>query len=128
MRLLLDTHALMWWLLDDPKLTRAAEDAIASEDAEVFVSAVSAFEIVSKFRRGKLPDVTFLATQMEEVLAAESFAPLSLSMAHAKLAASLQFDHRDPFDRLLIAQAMIEDMTLVSNQRLFDETGVRRVW
>jgi PIN domain nuclease of toxin-antitoxin system len=128
LRLLLDTHALIWWFLDDPKMTPAARAAIGSEEAEVFVSAVSGYEIVSKFTRGKLPQVAFLAANLDGMLAAEGFGTLPLSLPHATLAGSLPLHHRDPFDRLLIAQAVVEELVLVSNERAFDQAGVSRLW
>jgi PIN domain nuclease of toxin-antitoxin system len=127
-RLLLDTHALIWWFLDDPKMTAAAEAAIGSAEAEVFVSAISAFEIVSKLRLGKRPQVAFLTANLQDMIEGEGFACLPLSLPHARLAGSLPFEHRDPFDRLLIAQAITEELVLVSNERLFDQTGVQRLW
>ncbi|MGH6956729.1 MAG: type II toxin-antitoxin system VapC family toxin [Caulobacteraceae bacterium] len=128
MRLLLDTHAVIWWFLDDPALSRSSRGAIGSADAEVLVSAVSAMEITLKFRLGKLARAARLAANFEAMVLDYGFKPLSISLAHASLAGSLDFHHKDPFDRLLIAQALVEDMTLVSNERVFDSVGVKRLW
>ena len=128
MRLLLDTHALIWWEEGNDKLGAAAKLAIADEANEVFVSAVSAMEISTKFRLGKLPSAGRLAQDFEAIIADQGFEPLSISVRHARLAGSLQLAHRDPFDRLLIAQALAEDLPMATNETLFDGFGVTRVW
>ncbi len=101
--------------------------AIYQEEG-VFVSAISAFEIALKHRRGKLPGSAQLAENFESMSAEQRFRPLAITQAHGFAAARLPFAHRDPFDRLLIAQALTEDLVLASNERLFDETGVSRLW
>ena len=128
MRLLLDTHALLWWFLDDPALSGLARNVIADPESEVVVSAVSAMEITTKFRRGRLPAAASLASGFVSMVEDYGFTALPISLDHASLAGSLAFDHRDPFDRLLISQALIEKLTLVSNERVFDATGVSRLW
>ena len=101
MRLLLDTHILLWWLADSPKLPEQAREWIADPASAVFVSAVSLWEIWLKQSLGKLK----LPSDFEEKLAAESFESLPLLAAHTRGLASLPWHHRDPFDRMLIAQA-----------------------
>lgn len=128
MRLLLDTHALIWWLADDPALPPAARNAIEAPDNEVLVSAASAMEVVTKHRLGKLPEATVLAQDFEAIVRAEGFAPLSISLRHAALAGGLQVVHKDPFDRFLIAQSLVDSIPLVSNEQAFDGFGVRRLW
>ncbi|MBC7986790.1 MAG: type II toxin-antitoxin system VapC family toxin [Sphingomonadaceae bacterium] len=128
MRLLLDTHALLWVLEDNPRLSRRAAEALASPDAEKLVSAVSAVEICLKFKLGKLPGSAALAEAFAETIAAIDCTPLPVSMEHAALAGLLDIAHKDPFDRLLIAQARIERAPLVSNEALFDAFGVERIW
>lgn len=128
MRLLLDTHALAWWFEDSERLGRAARDAIAGGENDVWVSAVSAFEMATKHRSGKWPEIAPLLDGLAGYLQGERFGILPLSLAHAELAGSLAIPHRDPFDRLLIAQAQIENAHLVSNEALFDGFGVRRLW
>jgi PIN domain nuclease of toxin-antitoxin system len=103
-------------------------EAIDSEDNAVYVSAVSAMEIATKVRLGKLPGAALLARAFEAETEAVGFRPLEISLRHARLAGNLDIPHKDPFDRLLIAQAMIEDMVLVSNERGFDAYGVQRLW
>jgi PIN domain nuclease of toxin-antitoxin system len=128
LRLLLDTHALLWWFLNDPALSSKAKAALANQDAEVWVSAVSAIEIATKFMIGKLPQAGELASDFEAMVAEEGFKPLPITLSHAGLAGRLDFGHKDPFDRLLIAQALVEEFLLVSNEKRFDETGVARLW
>ena len=128
MRLLLDTHALLWWGRQKDRLGRAALREVDSEDNERFVSAVSAIEISTKFRLGKLPGADTLARSFADETAAAGFEHLSVTVQHAQLAGSLPIPHKDPFDRLLIAQAMLEGMVLVSNETVFDEFGVQRLW
>jgi len=126
LRLLLDTHALIWWVADSPLLSAAARDAIARE--EVLVSAASAWELTTKHRLGKLPSAARMAHAFAAEVAAEGFIPLPITLDHAGLAGSLDIDHKDPFDRLLVAQARIEGLKLVSNEAVFDGFGVKRVW
>lgn len=126
MRLLLDTHALIWWVEDSPLLSETARAVIA--DNEVLVSAASAWEVATKFRLGKLPSAQRMARAFAAEVAAEGFTPLPVTLDHASLAGSLDIDHKDPFDRLLVAQARLERVALVSNERLFDGFGVERVW
>lgn len=128
MRLLLDTHALIWWLAGDDSLGKDAKSAVADEANTVFVSAASAMEVATKYRIGKLPSAALLAQDFENVIASQGFTELPISIHHARLAGEMPIPHKDPFDRLLIAQARVEDMVLVSNEALFDGFGVRRVW
>ena len=128
MRLLLDTHALIWWLAGDDALSRRAREAIADEGNAVAVSAASAMEVATKFRIGKLPHAALLAYDFEAVIAEQGFDELAISVHHARLAGEMNIAHKDPFDRLLIAQAQAEDMTLVSNEVLFDGFAVKRLW
>ena len=127
MRLLLDTHALLWWLVDDPKLSPAAREAIADAANEVLVSAASAWEIATKVRIGKLPGAEELAADVSGHLGAEGFIELAVTVAHAQRAGALPIAHRDPFDRMLIAQAQAEDVALVTIEP-FASFGVRTLW
>ena len=128
MRLLLDTHTLIWWLAGDEKLSLRARDAIADEANTVAVSAASAMEVATKHRIGKLPDAALLAQDFEAIVADQGFSELSISVRHARLAGEMGIAHKDPFDRLLIAQALAEDMVLVSNETRFDDSAVKRLW
>lgn len=128
MRLLLDTHALIWWMNDDPQLSRPAFAAIADADNVVLVSAISALELAIKNRLGKIPEARYLALNFEEEVEAAGFEQLPMVSSHARRGGALPIPHRDPFDRVLIAQAQHEDATLVSNEELFDNFGVQRLW
>ena len=128
MKLLLDTHALLWFLAGDEKLPARVQDAIVDPLNTVFISAVSAIEIATKNRIGKLPQAGDLARDFIGVIQAQGFVGLPVGLEHARFAGSLQHAHRDPFDRLLIAQAIVDDLQLVSNQVLFDDFGVKRFW
>jgi PIN domain nuclease of toxin-antitoxin system len=128
LRLLLDTHALLWVLEDNVRLSRRAAEALEAPDAEKLVSAASAFEICLKFKLGKLPGSAALAEAFEATIAAIDCTPLPISLAHAEAAGGLDLSHKDPFDRLLIAQARIEGVPIVSNETLFDAFGVQRIW
>lgn len=128
MRVLLDTHALLWWLDGDRRLSRRARNVIADDDNAVLVSAASAWEISTKVRLGKLPGAIEVAAEFPTILRGQNFEPLSIAIVHALRAGNLPGPHRDPFDRMLIAQAQDEDLALVSNERVFDAYGIRRVW
>lgn len=128
MRLLLDTHALLWWLAGDPQLSAAARGAIADEDNPVYVSAASAWEVATKHRIGKLPQAGPLATDFALHVAQQGFIGLDITLEHGQRAGGLPGAHKDPFDRMLIAQAQAENLALVSNEQAFDQYGVVRVW
>jgi PIN domain nuclease of toxin-antitoxin system len=128
MRLLLDTHTLLWWLDGDSSLSPAAQEAIADGASEIFVSAASSWEIATKFRLGKLPGAATVATGVAACLAAQGFTELPITLAEGQKAGSLSGTHRDPFDRMLIAQAIINDLVLVSNETVFDQFGASRLW
>jgi PIN domain nuclease of toxin-antitoxin system len=125
---LLDTHALIWWLTADPELPERARSIIADSDNRVFASTVSAFEIANKHRIGKLPQVAALLNDYVGLIAGQGFAELPISTAHALAAGTLTIAHRDPFDRMLIAQAQIDGLTVITNEHLFEQCGVTRLW
>ena len=128
MKLLLDTHALIWWLAGDEALSRRARDAIADPANSVAVSAASAMEVATKFRIGKLPGAALLAREFDRIVAMQGFLDLPITIQHARLAGAMDIAHKDPFDRFLIAQAQLEAMLLVSNEALFDGYAVERLW
>lgn len=119
MRLLLDTHALLWWLADEG-LNEQARDAIADPDNLVMVSATSAWEISIKKALGKLSAPDDLEQQIDE----SGFAPLPISIAHGIAAGRLPRHHDDPFDRMLIAQAYAEGLTIVTHDKRFADYNV----
>src|ERR1051325_2662719 len=128
MRLLIDTHALLWWLSDDPALPVSARKHIARATNTILVSSASAWEIATKFRIGKLPDANDLLADFAGYLARERFEPLPVSIDHAVRAGLLPGPHKDPFDRMLIAQAQAENIPILSNDAAFDTYSVRRLW
>ena len=127
-RLLLDTHAFLWWLDGDRRLSRKARALIGDEGNVVLVSAASAWEISTKARLGKLPGAVDVAADIAGSMAAQKFSALDITILHAQRAGRLPGEHRDPFDRMLAAQAQIEDLPIVSDDRVFDGYGVSRVW
>jgi PIN domain nuclease of toxin-antitoxin system len=128
MRVLLDTHALLWWLSDDMALTRYARKIIADTKNTLVVSAASAWEIGTKVRLGKLPTANDLAADFSGQLDRDGFQLLAISAEHGVRAGLLPGPHKDPFDRMLIAQAQAENMPIISNETLFEGYGVRRFW
>jgi len=128
MRLLIDTHALLWWFLDDPALPASARKHFARAANTILVSAASAWEIAIKFRTGKLPGVSDLLADFPGYLGRERFDVLPISAEYAVRAGMLPGPHRDPFDRMLIAQAHAENVPILSNDSAFDAYGVRRLW
>jgi PIN domain nuclease of toxin-antitoxin system len=128
MRLLLDTHTLLWWLSDDSALPVSARRLIANPANTVIVSAASAWEIATKVRIGKLPHAADLAEDFAGCLLRERFETLSISTEHAVRAGLLPGPHRDPFDRMLIAQAQAENLPIVGNDAAFDAYSIRRMW
>jgi PIN domain nuclease of toxin-antitoxin system len=127
-RLLLDTHALLWWLAGDGRLSRKARAAMSNADQLIFVSAASAWEITTKYRIGKLAGAGIVARDVASAVASQAFSPLAITLVHAQRAGSLLGTHRDPLDRMLIAQSQLENLTLVSNEKIFDDYGVTRLW
>ena len=128
MRLLLDTHALLWWWLDDPKLSIRAREFIVNADNEIFASAASAWEIATKQRLGKLGLPNRHLKRYESLLAADSFVQLGITTGHALVAGSYPQPHADPFDRMLAAQAEIEGLTIVSHDAALKQFGVTLLW
>ncbi|HEY8136440.1 MAG TPA: type II toxin-antitoxin system VapC family toxin [Methylocystis sp.] len=128
MRLLLDTHAFLWWLAGDEALSPAARAAIADEANGVFVSAASAWEIATKHRIGKLPGVAAIVADLDGAIADQGFEVLPIGVRHGRAAGALPGPRRDPSDRMLIAQAMLENLVLVSSEQPFDAYGVARLW
>ena len=128
MRALLDTHTLLWWLSDDPELSRPARKFIAETKNSAIVSAASGWEIATKVRLGKLPSAADLTADFVGYLEREGFELLPISPDHAIRAGLLPGPHKDPFDRMLVAQAQAESMPVVSNDPVLDAYGVRRIW
>ena len=128
MRLLLDTHAFVWWLLDDPNLSARVRMAIENANAEVLVSAVTAFELATKVRLGKFDAAQEIAHRYEEMMTASLFVALPVSQRHALAAGRMAGEHRDPFDRILASQAHIEGMPLATVDPAFRQFGIETMW
>ena len=128
MQLLLDTHAFIWWFGGSEQLPPSARRAIADDDNDVLISAASAWEIATKHRLGKLPEAEVLALNINGTIASQGFEELPISVDDAARAGALPGPLRDPFDRMLIAQALSRNLVFISNEPLFDRYGVRRLW
>jgi len=128
MKVLLDTHALLWAAFRTDLLSDRACKLIQSPSNEILVSAASAWEIATKYRLGKLPLAQVLVEDFIRKVTAAGYTLLSISAEHALRAGRLPADHRDPFDRMLAAQAIHEDLPLLSCDEQIDVFGVRREW
>ena len=128
MRLLIDTHALLWWLDGDSQLSRPVRRLIADAATEVLVSAASAWEIATKARLGKLPQALPIARRIPEVIAEQGFVSLGITIEHSQRAGWLPGPHRDPFDRMLAAQALALDIPIATKDRMFESMGVNVIW
>ena len=128
MRILLDTHAFLWWLADSRRLSRPARRLIADDANEVVVSAASAWEIATKYRIGRLPGSEALALDVAGHITRQGFQAISISVIDAERAGRLPGPHRDPFDRMLAAQALGRGLPLISVDTVFDRYGVDRIW
>jgi PIN domain nuclease of toxin-antitoxin system len=127
-RALLDTHALLWWILEDPALSQGARGFIKEANNMLLVSAASAWEMAIKFQAGKLPRAAELVARFVSEVELEGFQLLSITAEHGIRAGLLPGPHKDPFDRLLIAQSQAENVPIISNEAVFDAYGVRRLW
>ena len=128
MRFLLDTHAFLWWISDSRRLSALAYGAVADEENDIAVSAASAWEIATKHRLGRLPSADALAYDIGVYIARQGFDEMSITVDDASRAGALPQYHRDPFDRMLIAQALSRNIVLISNESLFDHYGAQRLW
>ncbi len=128
MRFLLDTHALLWWLFDEPKLSRNAREIIADPSNVILISSASAWEISTKHRLGKLPSAKVLVQDIPSWVERAGFTELPVRIAHAQHAGSWPQIHRDPFDRMLAAQSALEDLPLVGCDPAFESFGIRTAW
>ena len=128
MRYLLDTHVLLWWMVDDEQLSASSRTVIGGPDNELFVSSASAWEISTKHRLGKLPEAGEIVRDFGDLLQRAHMMPLSVSIEHALKAGALPAHHRDPVDRMLIAQSAIEEMPIITKDPAFAAYGVELVW
>jgi PIN domain nuclease of toxin-antitoxin system len=128
MRALLDTHAFLWFITADPKLSAQAEKTIRHGDNELLLSMASVWETAIKVSLGRLPLPEPIETFIPAQLQINRIGLLPIEAGHTFGIVHLPFHHRDPFDRLIIAQALAEDLPIVSGDATFDAYGVRRVW
>ena len=128
MKLLLDTHAFLWWVTDDKALSGAARTAIADESNIIFVSAATAWEIATKVRLGKLDQAAGACDRFTELIAADGFSLMPIEACHALKAGSYRVSHRDPFDRMLAAQSSLEGIKLLTRDPAFKQFGTDVYW
>ncbi|MGI5881557.1 MAG: type II toxin-antitoxin system VapC family toxin [Dethiobacteria bacterium] len=128
MKVLLDTHAFLWWINDDPQLSHMARQTIANGGNTLFFSTASGWEIVIKTKLGKLRLPDDMASFLFEQLSANAINTLPVQMNHALRVYSLPDFHRDPFDRLLIAQAQVESLPIITADRQFAGYQVEIIW
>jgi PIN domain nuclease of toxin-antitoxin system len=118
-RYLIDTHVLLWWVFNDPKLCEISRSIIANSNNEILVSSATAWEIAIKYRIGKLPEAKPLLDNYRGALKRLGFLELAINTEHALTAGSLTIDHRDPFDRMLMAQAKLENIPIITYDPAF---------
>jgi PIN domain nuclease of toxin-antitoxin system len=128
LRLLLDTHALLWWLTDHRRLSARAFSAIRDGNNETRMSAVSPWELAIKISSGKLPGVVDLRAKVQQAIARDRILPLDITAEHGFAVEDLPWHHKDPFDRMLVAQARCERCLLVTNDRLLKPYPVELLW
>lgn len=128
LRLLLDTNAVIWVVGEPGRLSKTARGAIVDQANEILISASSVWEIAIKHHKRGFPGSAVLAHDFEDALSAWSYTRVPISFRHAQLAPALPGDHKDPFDRMVAAQAITESATLVSSDRKMDQFGVQRLW
>jgi PIN domain nuclease of toxin-antitoxin system len=119
MKILLDTHALVWWVFNEPKLCPIARQEISNFQNRIYVSSASAWEIATKYRLGKMPEAQELLENYMTILEQGQFQELPITNDHALKAGSLTIEHRDPFDRMLMAQAELEKMAIITYDSAF---------
>lgn len=128
MKLLFDTHALIWFAEDRPELSEAVRAALADSSDDVFCSVASIWEMAIKLSLGKLKMAVRLEGPFERLLERHGFRLIAVEYLHAARVAALPWHHRDPFDRLLVAQALVEGMALLSHDGQLDAYGIKRIW
>jgi PIN domain nuclease of toxin-antitoxin system len=128
MNLLFDSHAVLWWLSNDARMSQMAHDALCDTDNGACISAVSFWELSIKISIGKLQMPSNWVSQLCRRMSEDAVDYLHLQSAHCEIIQSMPFYHRDPFDRMLAAQTQCEALTLISRDAIFDRYGVERLW
>jgi PIN domain nuclease of toxin-antitoxin system len=128
MKILFDSHALVWYLRGDRRLSPRVRELANAEDVDAFVSAVCAWEIATKVGRGKWPEAADIARSIEQITVTMEFTPLPITIKHAQVAGFLPSRHRDPFDRMLAAQSQVEAIALATADPVFGDFGVQVIW
>jgi PIN domain nuclease of toxin-antitoxin system len=128
MRFLLDTHALLWWLFDDSRISTNAGEIVADPENEILVSSASAWEIATKHRLGRLSAANELVRDLTGWIERARFRELPIRLVHAQRAGSWPQSHRDPFDRMLAAQSAVEELPLISRDAVLATFGIRLIW
>lgn len=128
MKIILDTHTLLWWWTDDRRLSASARSLISATENRVLVSAASAWEISTKQRLGKLDGLPEVSLRFAELLAADGFEHLPITHVHSLRAGSFDCPHRDPFDRMLAAQSALEMIPLLTRDPAFAQFGIKTLW
>lgn len=128
MKVLLDTHTFLWWITDNPQLPSRAREIMEAGDTEMFLSAASGWEIVIKSRLGRLKLPADLQSFMAEQLRINAIQVLSIQMTHALHVATLPDYHRDPFDRMLVAQSQLERLPILTGDPLIAQYAVTVIW
>jgi PIN domain nuclease of toxin-antitoxin system len=128
MRYLIDTHVLLWWFFDDPKLPSGVRRILEDPENTILVSSASAWEIATKHRLGKLPAARVLVQDISGWIVRAGFTELMISIDHAQWAGARPSPHRDPFDRMLAAQSAIEDVPLITSDRALHGFGITVFW
>jgi PIN domain nuclease of toxin-antitoxin system len=126
--LLLDTHAWLWWVSNDPRLPDNLRTLLLDKQTQVHVSAVTAIEIATKYRLGKLDEAADAVHRYDELIRTDGFHHLPINYAHSLTAGSYPSEHRDPFDRLLAAQVQLESLHLVTRDSAFAQLGIATLW
>lgn len=126
MKFLLDTHAMLWWWDEEWNLSAPARRAI--ESGKIYISAAAIWEMATKYRLGKLPQAGHVLSELWQLLDRDSFARLSVSLEHGLRAAEYRASHADPFDRMLAAQAELDDLVLVTKDKAFADFPCATRW
>ena len=126
MSYLIDTHILLWWLFNDPKLDPNCREIIRNPDRRILVSSATAWEIATKYRINKLPEAKQIVEEYAQILHQSKFIELAITSAHALRAGSLPILHRDPFDRMIMAQAELENLPVITYDEAF-QTGLIQI-